>query len=108
MLAAHICRRSPRLLLPQDPDDLLLAKPTSLHLPSPLRDGLYPFLEEFSGLMSTASPAFSMAPSTWARARIAVRPCRYRSRSRVTKRPERSALEKGCDPRRETHPWSWE
>src|SRR5262245_17289846 len=52
MLAAHIRRRSPRLLLPQDPDNLLLAEPASLHRPSPLSDGLYTFLEEFSGLTS--------------------------------------------------------
>src|SRR5262249_30896299 len=36
MLAANVCRRAPRLLLAQDPDDLLFAEPTALHRPSPL------------------------------------------------------------------------
>src|SRR5215813_15461018 len=53
VLPANVRRRRPRLLLPQDPDDLLFAEPASLHRPSPLSDGLYPFLEEFSGLRST-------------------------------------------------------
>jgi hypothetical protein len=52
VLPAYVRRRGPRLLLAQDPDDLLLAEPASLHRPSPLSDGLYPFLEEFSGLRS--------------------------------------------------------
>ena len=52
MLAANLGRGSTRLMLPQDPNDLLLAEPATLHRPSPLSDGLYPNLEEFLGLRS--------------------------------------------------------
>ena len=56
MLAAHLNLR-PCLLLPQDRDDLLLAKPTTLHRPSPSRVGLYSNLEEFHGLRSPITGA---------------------------------------------------
>ena len=53
VLAAHIRRLRPRLLLPQDPDDLFFREPAPLHRPSPFRgDGLYPNLEEIQGLRS--------------------------------------------------------
>src|SRR5262245_21944630 len=41
---------SPRILLAQDPYDLLLAEPASLHRPSPLSDGLYPRLGGIFGV----------------------------------------------------------
>ena len=53
VLAAHVGRLRPGLVLPQDPDDLLFREPARLHV-HPLRgDGLYPFLEEVSGLRSS-------------------------------------------------------
>ena len=52
VLAAHVRRLRPRLLLPQDPDDLLFREPARLHVHPLSGDGLYPFLEEFSGLRS--------------------------------------------------------
>src|SRR5262245_13970854 len=63
VLPAYVRRRSPRLLLTQDPYDLLLAEPASLHRPSPLSDGLYPFLEEFSGLRSCRVDPGNFTPS---------------------------------------------
>jgi hypothetical protein len=40
-------------VLPQHPDDLFFREPRSLHRPSRLEDGLYPFPEEFAGLRSS-------------------------------------------------------
>lgn len=51
--AAYIRRLPPGFLLPQDADDLFFCESTALNSSvSSLCDGLYPFLEEFSGLTS--------------------------------------------------------
>ena len=52
VLAAHIRRLRPRLLLPQDRDNLLFREPAPLHRPCPPIDGLYPIPEGFHGLRS--------------------------------------------------------
>ena len=53
VLAAHLNRFRPCLLLPQDRDNLLLAEPAALNRPSPLSVvGLYSNLEAFQGLTS--------------------------------------------------------
>ena len=52
MLAANIGRLRTGLLLPQNPDDLLFREPAWLHVHPLPGDGLYPFLEEVSGLRS--------------------------------------------------------
>src|SRR5262249_16892176 len=53
MPAAQLRHLHPGFLLTQDPDDLLLTDPASLHPSVPLRGcGLYLYLEEFSGLRS--------------------------------------------------------
>ncbi len=52
VLAAHIGRLCSGFLLPQDPDDLLFRETTWLHVHPPAGDGLYPFLEEITGLRS--------------------------------------------------------
>src|SRR5271168_1289164 len=59
MLAAHIGRLRPGLMLPQYPDDLLFREPARLHVHPLPGDGLYPFLEELPGLRSPAVPRFT-------------------------------------------------
>lgn len=49
LLAAHIDRLRTRLLLTQNPNNLLFREPRQLHRPSPLGDGLCSFLKEFQG-----------------------------------------------------------
>ena len=58
VLAAHVRRLRPRLLLPQNPDDLLFRKPARPHVHPLAGDGLYPFLEEMPGLRSAQSSPF--------------------------------------------------
>ncbi|CDL00990.1 protein of unknown function [Magnetospirillum gryphiswaldense MSR-1 v2] len=50
MLAAHIRRRMTGLLLLQDADDLFFREPAALHESVSVDGGLYPNLDEFSGL----------------------------------------------------------
>src|SRR5262249_23586060 len=52
VLAANIGRLGPSFLLAQHPDDLLFREPARLHVHPLTGDGLYPFLEEISGLSS--------------------------------------------------------
>lgn len=52
MTTAHLHRRNARLLLLQDPDNLLFAKPAALHTSDSLRVGLYSFLVTFQGSTS--------------------------------------------------------
>jgi hypothetical protein len=47
-------------MLPQDPDDLLFREPARLHVHPLPGDGLYPFLEEFSGLRSNPETEMSV------------------------------------------------
>ena len=51
VLAAHIGGLRFGFLLPQDPDDPLFREKTWLHVHPPAGDGLYPFLEEITGLI---------------------------------------------------------
>lgn len=64
MFAAHIRRLRPGLLLTHDPDNLLFREPARLHVHPPASDGRYPFLEEFSGLMSPGT--HNRAPNLYA------------------------------------------
>lgn len=50
--AAYLHRRHARLLLLQDPDNLLFAEPAALHPSESLRAGLYSFLATFQGSTS--------------------------------------------------------
>src|SRR5262245_16974176 len=106
VLPAYVRRRSPRLLLTQDPYDLLLAEPASLHRPSPLSDGLYPFLEEFSGLRSLRSLsgrfAGSVCTSPIVKPTVPRQTPRRRSR-RAPKRPD--ALLRDAAPCRLYRAW---
>jgi len=52
VLAAHISRLRPSLMLAQNPDDLLFREPARLHVHHLEGDGLYPLLEEFSWTVS--------------------------------------------------------
>ena len=60
----YLHRRHPRLLLLQDPDNLLFAEPAALHASDSLRVGLYSFLVTFQGCTSvTAAGCRSLAIS---------------------------------------------
>jgi hypothetical protein len=61
VLTAHVGRLRSGLMLPQNPDDLLFREPARLHVHPLPGDGLYPFLEKFSGRRSPALGTFANA-----------------------------------------------
>ena len=64
VLAAHVRRLRPGLLLPQNPDDLLFREPARFIVRPLPGAGLYPFLEEVQGLRSSIPSTLHFTPTS--------------------------------------------